>query len=267
MSTPNNEPNKYLLSSLNNALDILNELATQPDMGITELSNKLNMGKSSVFRTLYTLEKRGFVRKVADSRYSLGMRLAILGKITSNQIDDFAVLHYVLENLAKKTRMAVYLTILNDDCNVVFVDSAFGDALLQFRAKTDAQYPAYCSGGGKVLLSYLLGTENESKLYGIDLLPRTPTSITNVQKLRETLETVRAQGYGVDNCECESELICYGMPVCSKDGACICALSVSGPKQTMLENKEHFLSNLKESVYDLESYAELLQEYISYYKT
>lgn len=263
MTSP--ESDKYLLSSLSNALDLLNELATQPSMGITELSQRLGMGKSSVFRTLYTLEKKGFVQKVADSRYALGMKLAILGKIAGNLRDDGAVLHYVLEDLAAKTNMTVYLSILSENCDMIFVDSAFGDALLQFRAKAGSKYPAYCSGGGKVLLSYLLGTEREDTLDRIDLLPRTPTTITNVQRLREVLQEIRTQGYGVDNGEGESELICYAMPVLGQDGSCICSLSISGPKQTMLENRDRFLTALKEGVYSLKSCEELLRQYVGYY--
>lgn len=260
------EADKNLLSSLTNALELLNVLATQQDMGVTELSHALRLGKSSVFRTLYTLEKKGFVRKVADSRYALGMRLAILGKIASNQQDDYSVIHYVLEELAQKTTVTVYLSILDDACNLIFVDNAFGGALLQFRASAETKYPAYCSGGGKILLSYLLGTESENKLDAIDLLPHTPTTITNVRKLRETLEIAKLQGYAVDDGEGEPELICYGMPVLSQDGRCLCSLSVSGPKQLMTENKERFLSYLKASVHDLEAYASLVEQYLSHYQ-
>lgn len=259
------EADKYVLGSLDHALDVLNELATQPDMGVTDLSERLGMAKSGVFRTLYTLEKKGFVRKTADSRYALGMRLAILGKIAGGQVDDFAVLHYVLDSLAQKTNMTVYLSVLTADLNMVFVDSAFGSALLQFRANAGSQYPAYCSGGGKVLLSYLLGTEREKELDELVLLPRTPTTITDSQTLRKVLREIRVQGYGVDDGEGESELICYGMPVLDYNGDCICSLSVSGPRHTMLENKERFLKSLRESVCDLQPYADLLRQYISHY--
>lgn len=256
---------QYILSSLTNALDLLSELATEPNMGVTELSQRLGLGKSSVFRMLYTLEQKGFVQKVADSRYSLGIKAAIVGRAADNQLSDFKVIHYIVEELAKKTSVAAYLSILAEDCSMIFADSAFGDSPLQFRASVGTRYPAYCSGGGKMLLSYLLGSKQEEKLYGINLFPFTPTTITNVQSLRAALTEIRARGWSMDDGEGEANLICYGMPVLSKDGRCICALSVSGLQQTMIERREEFFAVLKDSVKSLEIYADLVEEYVSMY--
>lgn len=256
---------QYILSSLTNALDLLSELATVPNMGVTELSQKLGLGKSSVFRMLYTLEQKGFVQKVEDSRYSLGIKAAIIGRAADNQLNNFKVIHYIVEELAKKTSVAAYLCILATDCSMIFADSAFGDSPLQFRASVGTHYPAYCSGSGKMLLSYLLGSEQEEKLYGINLFPFTPTTITNVQRLKTELAEIRERGWSMDDGEGEANLICYGMPVLSKDGRCICALSVSGLQQIMIDRREEFFEALKDGVKSLEIYSELVEEYVGMY--
>ena len=265
MAPHNTDADKYLLSSLSNALDILNVLATQADMGVTELSQRLGLGKSSVFRTLYTLEKKGFVRKTTDSRYALGMQLAVLGKVACSQTDDYAVLHYILEELARKTNVTVYLSVLTSSCSMLFLDGAFGNALLQSRIKPGTIGPAYYSGGGKVLLASILDTGRDAEIDALELTPLTPATITDHVQLRSALRETQAQGYGVDIGESQAELICLGVPVLDRAGRCLCALSLSGPRQTMLENKERFLSHLKESALHLASQSELLQQYISHY--
>lgn len=261
----NSNDEKYLLSSLSNALDILNELSTAPDMGITELAAKLSMGKASVFRALYTMEKKGFVKKVGDSRYALGMRLAILGNIANSGADEFEPIHYILEETARKTNVTVYLSTLNENLEVVFMDCAFGSALLQFRAKIGSHYPAYCSGGGKAMLAYLLGTEREEQLKNINFVRRTATTIGSYRELVAELEAIKRRGYSIDNGEGESELICYGYPVLDNEGKCICSFSISGPRITMMANQELFMGYLRDGLKELNSYIDLLKRLVNYY--
>lgn len=261
----NGNDEKYMLSSLSNALDILNELAKVPDMGVTEIASRMGMGKASVFRALYTMEKKGFVKKVGDSHYALGMRLAILGNIANSGADDFEPIHYILEETARQTNVTVYLSMLNENCEVVFMDVAFGTALLQFRAKVGAHYPAYCSGGGKAMLAYLLGTDKEDRLRQINFVRRTATTIGSYKELVAELQEIRKRGYSIDNGEGESELICYGYPVLDRDGSCLCSFSISGPRITMMANQEKFLGILRNGLRELENYPELIKRLINYY--
>ncbi len=261
----NADPEQYVLSSLSNALDILNTLSTRPDMGVTELSQKTGLGKASVFRTLYTLERKGFVRKTTDSRYALGMQLAVLGKVADRQMDDYSVLHYILEDLARQTNMTAYLSILTRSCQMLFLDSAFGNALLQSRIKSGSVGPAHYSGGGKVLLASLLGTAREPELNRLELPFVTESTVTDPARFRAVLEETRLRGYGEDLGESQPELVCYGVPVTDRAGGVLCALSLSGPRQAMLENRAHFLPKLKESAAHLAAQSDLLQQYISHY--
>jgi DNA-binding IclR family transcriptional regulator len=72
---------KYLLSSLSNTLDILDLLSKHEELGVSEISRELNMGKASTFRMLYTLDKKGFVFKAPDAKYRLSIKFAIYGSV------------------------------------------------------------------------------------------------------------------------------------------------------------------------------------------
>lgn len=257
---------QYLLTSLANALDVLNLLSTRPNMGVTELSQALGLGKASVFRTLYTLERKGFVRKTTDSRYALGMQLAVLGKIASCQTDETAVLHYLLEGLTQRTGMTVYLSALTRSCEMLFLYSVFGSSRLQSRINAGSVGPAYYSGGGKVLLAALLGTARQRELDALQLLPATRDTITDPVRLRQDLEQVRVQGYGTDLGESQAELVCYGVPVTDEADRVLCALSLSGPRQTMLDNRQLFLSDLRQCALQLSAQSDLLRQHIDRYR-
>ena len=63
-----------VLRSVNNALAVLESFSVErPEMGVTELSHTLGLGKSTVHRLLTSLASRGYVRKNPDTeRYCLG---------------------------------------------------------------------------------------------------------------------------------------------------------------------------------------------------
>ena len=60
------EKDRYLLSSLNNALCLLDLLSHASSLSLAELTHLSGMDKASVFRSLYTLEKNGSALSVGD---------------------------------------------------------------------------------------------------------------------------------------------------------------------------------------------------------
>ena len=65
-----------VLRSVNNALAVLESFSVErPEIGVTELSQTLGLGKSTVHRLLTSLASRGYVRKNPDTdRYCLGFK-------------------------------------------------------------------------------------------------------------------------------------------------------------------------------------------------
>ena len=69
----------YDVAVLQKALDLLEVLADEPDLGLSELSEKTGASKASTYRMLSTLESRGFVVKRGDTRkYAPGVQLVAL---------------------------------------------------------------------------------------------------------------------------------------------------------------------------------------------
>ena len=67
--------NKYLLSSLENTLRLIDIMAAEQEIGITELSSRMNLGKSTIHRILNTLLKYDYVKQnEATGRYSVEIR-------------------------------------------------------------------------------------------------------------------------------------------------------------------------------------------------
>ena len=72
---PSRDKESYSIQAVENALDVLEALSEGEDeVRISQLSEKLSMNKTSVFRLLATFESRGYVEKEPDSgKYRLGL--------------------------------------------------------------------------------------------------------------------------------------------------------------------------------------------------
>lgn len=82
---PGKEKKPYLLSSVNNALKILDLLSVRDNIGVAEISRLLKLDKASVFKMLYTLEHRDYVIKTADAKYRLGIKFTNYGNLVAER--------------------------------------------------------------------------------------------------------------------------------------------------------------------------------------
>ena len=65
------------------------------------------------------------------------------------------------------------------------------------------------------------------------LAARTPATITDLARFAAELSAVREAGVAFDREECAIGMVCVAAPVFALDGACIAALSITGPTPTL----------------------------------
>jgi len=99
--------------------------------------------------------------------------------------------------------------------------------------RTGSTRPAYCTGLGKALLAFL--PEGEVRAYYAErgLEPWTPSTITDLDTLVAQLAEVREKGYALDLGERDQGINCVAVPILSKHGKAIAAISVTGPAYRM----------------------------------
>jgi DNA-binding IclR family transcriptional regulator len=89
--------------------------------------------------------------------------------------------------------------------------------------------PAHATGLGKVLLAALPPGELEQRLEGATLSGYTTRTITDRARLLDRLETVRVDGFAVDDQEYTPGLRCVAVPVRDHRDEVVAALSASVP--------------------------------------
>lgn len=119
---PNRPPKKYIIRSVESALDLLEAFCDEgEDIGVTRLSERFGLAKSKVFRLLATFEHRGYVEKKIDGCYRLSSSAF---EVAQKLLGQFVLLRKarpVMESLAWKCREAVYVGIRKGE-EVLLVD-------------------------------------------------------------------------------------------------------------------------------------------------
>lgn len=215
--------------SLHRALSIVEEIARSgQDLGVTELSRRLGLNKSTVHRLLATLQSRGYVEQNGEGgRYGLGLKILELGSAASKRIGLREVARPLLERLSGELGEAVNLVVLRG-AEAVYIDKVDTDTLIRMHFELGKRSPLHCTAAGKVLLAF--SPQPIEDVLGRGELPRfTRNTITRPDELRAHLAEVRERGYAIDDEEQEAGVRCVAAPVWDRDGRLAAAVSVSGP--------------------------------------
>lgn len=220
------------LSTVRKALEVLQAFSyEQPVLGVSELSRKLGMPKSSVHRILSTLAEQGFVARTENERYRLGLKLHDLGQLVVSTLELREVAHVPAERLHHDTGETVHVAVM-EGADVVFVLRFESQSTLRTFARIGRRVPAHTTSSGKCLMAF--GDPQVIDRVVSAGLPRIgPRSITTERHLRETLAKIRANGYAVSMEENLRGVVSIGAPVFGYDRSCIAAVSMAGPVARM----------------------------------
>ena len=216
------------IRAVERALDVLRAFSPQePELGVTDLSRRLGLHKSTVHRILSTLQRRGVVvQDPASGRYRLGLRLFELGSLAVNSIEVRRVARPFLEEVHQACGETVHLAIL-DEGDVVYIDKIESTRGVRMYSQVGRRAPAHCTGLGKVLLAGLPDIALNHILERKGLLSHTSRTITSPQELREHLALVRQRGYAIDSGEHEELVRCAAAPVFDHTGQVVAAASIA----------------------------------------
>jgi IclR family KDG regulon transcriptional repressor len=236
--TKSNQP-ENAVNSLRRALAILDLLGKSAgELRITEISQKLQIHKSTVYRLLATLVNSGYAQQNPKTeKYRLGIHLAELGMTVLNQLDLRQAAHPFLLEMMDYCGEAVHLGILEGN-EVVYIDKIDVERALTMGSRVGGRSPAYCTGLGKALLAFIPTGELERILTQISVLHRyTPNTLVEPERIKEHLYRIRTQGYAIDDEEHELGIRCIAVPIRNHLGKVIAAVSVSGPTLRMTREK------------------------------
>ena len=215
--------------SIQRAIRILTTLAEHPyPLGLLELSEYVNLSRASVHRILMTLVRVGWVEQnPRTTKYRLGMGavgVGIVGMVTNPLIRDS---YPYLTRLSEWSgHDAVLSTLIGGKTVQLRRSAGIKTELIDFEA--GHPQPAYAMADGKLLLSYLDESEAESLLRSEGMRAFTTSTITDVTTMMRELETIRKQGFAVDNFERFEAGRGLAVPVMGEGGLPVAAMLALG---------------------------------------
>ncbi len=245
---------KYILQSVANTLDILDLLSKQGELTVPEISAQTGFSKSSVFRMLATLENRKFIKKSADAKYSLDVKLIVLGNSVIDRLDVIRFGHPMLMELTNRTGETSHMGILDGDIFVRVVDKVLSPSTIRTDSYVGFGRRAHLMACGKAILSFKPQTFIDAYIRVNDFSPLTDYSITGADQLLRELELTRQRGYALDREESEYGLFCIGAPIFDINHNVIAAVSISGPADRMKKNLDANLPLVLETARKISEY-------------
>jgi len=234
---------KPCIQALDRALQVLLLFQQEKrELGVTEIAAKLGYYKSTVYRVLSTLERRGFVQQnELTGKYWLGFRLYALGMLANQYMGLRDLARPWLRELGERYQETVHLAVLNDNKEngpeIIVIDKIETKHRLSLTPPVGSSSPAHCSGVGKVLLAYADPSWLCRVLGQAPLTKFTENTITDPGELEQELARIRRAGYALDNEEIEVGLRCVAAPIFAPSGTVVAAISVSGPTSRMTDER------------------------------
>ena len=194
------------VKSLEKALDIIEIVSNeQQDASLSEIARQTGLPKSTVHRLIATLTGRGYLEKTEAGSYKIGLKLFEAVSCYINNLELQTEARPYIAELTSHLGLTSYLGVLDGD-EVVYIEKLDAVSSVKMYYQIGSRMHAYCSSLGKCLLA------NYSKAQ---------------------LDVILA----MDNEEFEKGHRCIGAPIFDYKGDIIAAVSASGDKRVLTDDR------------------------------
>lgn len=243
-----------VIQSVDRALQILDLFDEyERELKITEISERLNLHKSTVHSLLKTLRLHRYIEQNPENgKYRLGLKLFERGNYVVHAIDLGTLTKPYLYSLAKQTMQTVHLVTL-DEKEGVYIDKVEGGLTSSsVYSRIGRRVPIHCSAVGKALVAHKSPSELNLILTNYKFSRQTDFTITNKEVFLKELVDVRKQGYSVDDQKNELGVYCIAVPIHNYTNEVVAAISISSPiMRFTVKEREKQIELLKENAKSL----------------
>jgi DNA-binding IclR family transcriptional regulator len=233
---PRQRSDKYFSKVIGKALDVIAILRSSADpMPLNELTLRLELAKSSVFRILHTLEVSGYVERDSAGRYSVApdLREWAPGRVRASLIEATTP---ALRELSREFCETVTLA-MHFENRIEVVATVESPHLIRMGNTVGRILPPHASSLGKAITAFQREEVRDRLIRGYGIHRFTDHTITDEMELKREFERVRARGYSTDADESVLEGVCFGAPILSTTGEALAAISLSSPKMRMRDEQ------------------------------
>ena len=245
-----NSPSALHVASVEKAFRLLSTFDRQRSrLTLSELAQATKMSIPNVQRLTATLQALGLLeRDSATKRFALTPRTLDIGYryLQASLLLETAAPY--LAELNRRTEETVNMMVL-EGTDIIYVARHRGFHSIGINLYIGARLPAFATSVGQAMLAFLPPREAAARIDATDRRSYTKYTITERDALLRKLETVRKQGYSVEDQEMFLGGISIAAPILSHDGTPLAAINVAVPSSrfTAAQAERRFAALLLET--------------------
>jgi DNA-binding IclR family transcriptional regulator len=244
------------LQTVQNSIRIIEALDSFGTAGITDISEEVGMNPGAVHTHLNTLRRCEYVTKIG-SKYRLSYRFLQKGNNVRRRYEIFDAAIEEVQRLAEETDENVLLMVeeFGKGIDIYQMSGERGVASEYISRKVGIPAPLHVNAPGKAIFANLSEERIKAIIETTELVQETHNTITTRSQLRTEFETIRDQGYALNDEEEDYRLRAVAAPVINSSGTVLGAISVSGPTSRISD--EVFTYELPELVKEAANITEI----------
>lgn len=216
----------------------LEMLIENGNVGLMEVSERMELNKSTAHRVLQSLVYLGYARQNERSgRYEPTMKIVEMAGKIMGKMDIVRIIRPYLRRLMEQAEETVHF-VERDGVEAVYIDKV--ESLrngIQMVSRIGSRIPLYCSGVGKAMAAYMDEKEVRDLWENSGVHALTAHTITRYEDFIKELAIIRERGYALDNEENESGVRCVAVSLRENTGRPRYAFSISAPVTRMDEER------------------------------
>ena len=217
--------------AIEKCFSILQLFATSPQaMGISEVSKKLELNKSTVFNIIYTLKNLEILEQYPDGKFHFGTLLYLLGNASGRKSELIQTVHPYLEKINHRTELSAFLGIRSGQ-HAVIIDKVDTAHEIKISSEIGMRLPLLAGAGGKALLSQLSDNEIDHMLSATPLKKYTAKTCTDKNRFKIEVLNIRKEGFAFDDEEHIDGVVAFAAPLKTNRPGLQAAIWVVGLKQ------------------------------------
>lgn len=200
----------------------------QQSLGVTEIANTLDLSKAVVHRVLASLRTADLITLEPDTRrYALGPTALALGLAYLERMDIRSLARPSLQRLSELTRETATLSVRHGDQRV-YIDQVTPPAEVKMTVSLGQAFPLHAGSSSKAFLAFL-GDDEQDRYLQQELRPLTDQTITDHERLRKDISTIRKRGFARSLGERQADAASVAAPIFDHRGVPVAVISICGP--------------------------------------
>jgi DNA-binding IclR family transcriptional regulator len=209
--------------------------AEKNTLTLKEIADRIELPKSTAFRLCQSLEKAGYLVRLADQQYCLSFRFTRLAGLVRSTLGIREIARPVMAELAETTKETVSIHTVSGRTRVC-IDSLATASPLRSVIQPGEQVPLLLGSAAKVLVTYMPPTEMKPIVSAM----AKATKRTQAEVMAD-LAKVRKQGYAVSHGERLLGVSAISVPIKDVQEEVHYCLSIGGPSVRIQMHEKEFV--------------------------